>query len=207
MRPVLVACGLLAMPLGVVSLAIAQPTCPPLPPPAGPTVEVYPAQASTLRDIVAAAASGTTILLHDGVYALDDGDFASRLSFLTPGVTLRSYSGDRDAVILDGAYQTNELVSIHASDVTLASLTLRQAYDHPIHVSGDPDPITGVWIHDVRIVDPGQQAIKINPVGEGWVDDGIVRRRGHAVRGRLRDRVDLTLERARALKGARGKPV
>jgi hypothetical protein len=31
-----------------------------------------------------------------------------------------------------------------------------------------------VWIHDVRIVDPGQQAIKINPVGEGWVDDGIV---------------------------------
>lgn len=174
MRPVLVACGLLAMPLGVVSLAIAQPTCPPLPPPAGPTVEVYPAQASTLRDIVAAAASGTTILLHDGVYALDDGDFASRLSFLTPGVTLRSYSGDRDAVILDGAYQTNELVSIHASDVTLASLTLRRAYDHPIHVSGDPDPITGVWIHDVRIVDPGQQAIKINPVGEGWVDDGIV---------------------------------
>ena len=64
------------------------------------------------------AVSGTTILLEDGTYDLLDGDFSSRLSFNAPNVTLRSLSGNRDAVILDGAYGTNELTSIHASNVT-----------------------------------------------------------------------------------------
>jgi hypothetical protein len=154
--------------------ALAQRPCPPLPPPQGTVVEVFPAQASSLRGIVAGAASGTTILLHDGIYAMNLGDATSRLSFTTPGVTLRSFSGRRDDVVLDGDYATNELISIHASNVTIASLTLREAYDHPIHVSGNPTPITGTLVHDVRIVDPGQQAIKINPVGQGWADDGTV---------------------------------
>jgi hypothetical protein len=31
-----------------------------------------------------------------------------------------------------------------------------------------------VVIHNVRIVDPGEQAIKINPIDDGWVDDGVI---------------------------------
>lgn len=148
--------------------------CGPLPPPAGAVVEVTPAQAAGLRQIVIAAAAGTTILLHDGLYDMSQGDAVSRLVFATPGVTLRSLSGHRDGVVLDGGYLTDELVSIFASNVVIADLTLRRAYDHPIHISGNLTPITGVRLHNLRIVDPGQQAVKVNPIGEGWVDDGTL---------------------------------
>lgn len=161
--------------LAAAAAALAQPPCPPLPPPTGSTVEVHPSQADQLRAIVAAAPSGTTILLHDGLYAMDQGDATSRLVFSTPGVALRSLSGDRDAVVLDGAYQTNELVSIQASDVTIADLTLRRAYDHPVHVSGVAAAVTGVLLHNLRIVDPGEQAVKINPASAvGFVDFGTL---------------------------------
>jgi hypothetical protein len=153
----------------------AQPPCDPLEPPTGQVVEVFPAQSAQLRDIVSAAASGTTIALHDGTYDLSHGDGNDRLSFNTPDVTLRSLSGDRAAVILDGAYGTNEIISIHASGVAIADLTVMRAFDHPIHISGNPgDPITGVILHNLRVVDPGQQAIKINPDGDGYVDFGVI---------------------------------
>jgi hypothetical protein len=172
-------------------LALAQAPCPPLPPPGGAVVELFPAQADDLRAIVSTAASGTTILLHDGFYDMGAGDAVSRVVFTTPGVTLRSYSGERDAVVLDGAYVTSELLSILASDVTIADLTLRRAYDHPVHVSGNGVPITGVRLHNLRIVDPGQQAVKVNPIGAGWVDGGILECSSleltDAGRGQIRD--------------------
>ncbi len=152
--------------------APAQMPCPGLPPPAGAVVDVLPADAPSLAGIVAGAASGTTIRLHDGFYDLSCGDSGCRLSFATPGVTLRSASGNRDAVVLDGAYLTNELVSIHASGVVVADLTLMRAYDHPVHVSGlAGSPIAGILLHNLRIVDPGQQGVKVNPIGDGYVDD------------------------------------
>lgn len=169
---VLLESALVAMLLPAV--AVAQPACVALPPPAGPTIEVTAAQASSLRSIVAGAAAGTTILLHDGTYLLDGGDAASRLTFATPGVTLRSLSGHRDAVVLDGNYQTSELVSIQASNVTIADLTLREAYDHPVHVSGNAAPITGTLLHNLHVVDPGQQGIKINPIGTAYADFGTI---------------------------------
>jgi hypothetical protein len=161
--------------LAVVHAAFAQTPCVALPPPTGTTIQVDATQADALRGIVAAAATGTTILLQDGAYDMSGGDSSHRLVFDTPGVTLRSLSGNRDAVVLDGSYGTNELISIYASDVTIADLTLREAYDHPIHMSGSPGaPISGIVIHNVRIIDPGQQAIKVNPWDDGWVDHGII---------------------------------
>lgn len=155
--------------------AAAQPRCPPLAPPAGVVIEVFPEQSGSLAAIVSAAAAGTTVVLHDGLYAMDSGDAASRLVFRVPDVTLRSASGVRHAVVLDGGYVTGELISVRASNVTIADLTLTRAYYHPIHVSGSPgDPVYGTLVHNVRIVDPGEQAIKINPVEDGWADNGVV---------------------------------
>jgi hypothetical protein len=135
---------------------------------------VVASQADELRSIVGSAENGTTVLLHDGFYDMSDGG-SSQLLFDTPGVTLRSFSGNRAAVILDGGYITGELVSIQASDVTIADLTLQRAYYHPIHISGpEGSPISGVSIYNVRVIDPGEQAIKINPVVDGWVDDGAI---------------------------------
>ncbi len=156
--------------------ATAQPPCDPIPEPSGPIVEVVPSQSSSLRTIVGAALEGTTILLHPGYYDMSLGDSSSRLVFDVNGVTLRSLTGDRESVTLDGAYQTNELISIYASNITIADLTLKRAYDHPVHINGTAgNPISGVLLHNLRIVDPGQQAVKINAVGDGYADGGIIR--------------------------------
>jgi polygalacturonase len=138
-------------------------TCEPLPAPTGPVINVGPSQAGELRSIVNDAASGTTIMLEDGTYMMNGGDSTHRLQFSTPGLTLRSASGNREAVILDADYSTDEIISIYASNTTLADITLARAYNHPIHASGNSSGnIEGVLIHNVHIIDPGQQAVKVN---------------------------------------------
>jgi hypothetical protein len=119
---------------------------------------------------VAAAASGTTIRLADGTYGV------SRLDFRTAGVTLRSASGNAAAVILDGAYGVEEILVINASNVTIAEITVTRAVHHPIHVSPletGPD-VTGVRLYRLRVVDGGEQFVKVNPNGARthWVDGG-----------------------------------
>ncbi|MFH1807093.1 MAG: hypothetical protein ABIJ09_00005 [Pseudomonadota bacterium] len=142
--------------------------CPALPAATGTVVQIAAGDVSGLVDAVSSAATGTTLLLADGTYALD----GAQLNFRTDGVTLRSQSGNPEAVTLDGNYLSGELVSITASDVTVAELTLREAYDHPIHVSGRADAnITGVRIYRVRVIDAGEQAIKINPSAQLFYAD------------------------------------
>jgi hypothetical protein len=144
--------------LGWTAPTWAAELCPPLPPPGGATVNV--ATVEELKDAVESAAAGDTILIADGAYELN----GVYLWVDTPGVTLRSASGNRDAVILDGNYQTTEIVTVTASDVTIADLSLRRAFTHPIHVTTTESADTlNTMIYNVRIVDPGQQAIKINP--------------------------------------------
>jgi hypothetical protein len=76
---------------------------------------------------------------------------------------------------LDGGYAATELIQIVSSNVTVADLTLRKAYDHPIHVMTDGDDTLNTLIYDLHIVDPGQQAIKINPgTSGGYPDDGTI---------------------------------
>ena len=148
----------------------ASEQCAPLPPPSGNVVTV-----STVLELESAvnnAASGTTILVTDGIYNLN----GVYLRFDTPGVTLRAASGNREAVILDGNYQTTEIVQVVASNVTIADLTLREAYYHPIHVmSTDSASTNNTLIYNVHIIDPGEQAIKINPVPGGYyTDSGVI---------------------------------
>jgi hypothetical protein len=122
------------------------------------------------------ASSGDTILIADGTYTFGSGDY---LRITASNVTIRSASGNRDAVVIDGNYQATELIQIVASDVTIADLTLREAYDHPIHVMSTSSSHTlNARIYNVHIIDPGQQAIKINPYQQYnalyFIDDGEV---------------------------------
>jgi hypothetical protein len=113
-----------------------------------------------LPGIVADAPAGSTIRLSPGTYDLD----GRALVFNHPGVTLRSTSGNRTDVVVDGSYQARELASIAASSVTIADLTLARAVHHPVHISPPPgSSISAIRLYNVRVVDPGQQAIKINP--------------------------------------------
>jgi hypothetical protein len=144
--------------------------CPALPPPTGNIIDVDTSQAAQLDNIVAGAKAGDTISLADGTYDLNGG----YLRFAVPGVTLRSASGNREAVIIDGGYQTNEIVQVVASQVTIADLTLKRAYYHPVHVmSTDGKDTLGTKLYNLHIIDPGQQAVKINPAtANHYTDEG-----------------------------------
>jgi hypothetical protein len=152
------------------TLAQSEDACPPLPPPSGNVVHV--SSVVQLQNAVNTANSGTTILVADGTYHLD----GVYLRFAVPNVTLRSASGNREAVILDGNYITTEIVQIVASDITVADLTLREAYYHPIHVmTAGASHTLNTYIYNVHIVDPGEQAIKINPGVVGYYpDNGLI---------------------------------
>ncbi len=145
--------------------------CPPLPPSSGTIVEV--SSVGELVGAVNAASPGDVILAADGTYALA----GAYLRIDVPNVTLRSKSGNREAVVLDGGYQTTEIVQVAASNVTIADLTLKRAYYHPIHVTaGESADTLNTTIYNVHVIDPGQQAIKINQNGAytHFSDDGLV---------------------------------
>jgi hypothetical protein len=158
---------------GFAAPAATAERCRPLPPPAGLVIEVTPGQAAELAGIVAGAPSGATIVLADGTYALG----GALLHFSRPDVTLRSASGDRDAVVLDNDYAGGDLILIVASNVTVADVTVQRAWFHPIHVTPASSHVTGTLIHNVRVVDPGEQGIKINADGSQtlFADGGVVR--------------------------------
>lgn len=150
--------------------AAASQLCAPLPAPSGNIVNVSTVNA--LVDAVNNASPGDTILLADGNYALN----GAYLRVNTPNVSIRSAGGNRAAVILDGNYQTGEIFQVAASDVTIADMTLRRVIYHPIHImSGEGSHTLNTLIYNVHIVDPGQQAIKINPVPGGYyTDNGVI---------------------------------
>ncbi len=106
----------------------------------------------------------------DGVYPL-----AQTLVLRTPRVTIRSQSGNRDGVVLDGRYAARDLVLVQQSDVTIADLTLTRSYWHLVHVVPGGASISGTILHNVRGVDGGEQFVKVNPAGAQFADQGVVR--------------------------------
>ncbi len=115
-----------------------------------------------LVDAVNSTQSGgdRSILIADGTYLLN-GNY---LRLAVDNITVRSQSGNRESVILDGNYQTTEIFQVVASGATIADLTLKRAYDHPIHIiASSTAGVENTLISNVHIIDPGQQAIKINP--------------------------------------------
>jgi nitrous oxidase accessory protein NosD len=103
---------------------------PPLPAPAGAVIRV--ADVPSLRKAVAEAAPGTTILLADGVYHLDE------LLVTGHNLTIRGASGDREKVVLDGGGKFTRVVRVRgAKDLTIADLTVANSRQYGIFFLGD----------------------------------------------------------------------
>jgi len=144
--------------------------CAPLPPVPPEATVVSPG--TDLRAIVAAAQTGDVIALEDGTYTQAD------ISFTTPGVTLRSVSGNPSAVIIDGGFSAQMIVRVRASNVTIAEVTLTHAYYHLAHVT----PLVGnvsidnTHFYRVRFIDGSEQFIKSNgnSARTAWTNDGLV---------------------------------
>src|SRR5262245_8042635 len=152
------------------AISFAQGSCAPLPLPTGNVIELTPAQAASLPSIAFAARPGDTIQLNDGIYVVPQ-----TLVFQQPGVTIRSKSGNRNAVTLDGQYAVGDMLLLMESNLTVADITVTHSFWHPIHVSPQRQTTTGTLIHNVRVVDGGQQFIKINANNGFYADSGVVR--------------------------------
>ncbi len=156
----------LAMP----ALARAQAGCGPLPAASGVVVEVTPSQAGSLQSILDAARPGDTIQLSDGLYSL-----SQTLRLRVPRITLRSKSGNRLGVVLDGRYATGDVLLLAQSDITIADLTLTRSYEHLVHVVPEGGSSSGTLLHNLRGVDGGEQFVKVNPQGPLYADNGVIR--------------------------------
>ena len=148
----------------------AQPGCGPLPAPSGAVVDVTPSQVSSLQSILDAARPGDTIQLSDGLYPLPQ-----TLVFRTPGVTLRSKSGNRLGVVLDGGYEIGDVLLLQRSDITIADLTLTRSLWHLVHVVPSGGSSSGTTLHNLRAVDGGEQFIKVNPADGQYAENGVIR--------------------------------
>lgn len=176
-RALRVACmslGMLASARGL-EAATARPA-PPLPPPGGNIVTVTTEQ--QLQAAVAALTSNTTILIAPGIYTLKstlyvNGTFTN--------VALRGSSGNADDVVLAGPGMTNANYGSvphgiwsggNVQGITIANLTIRDLYYHPIIFNGGTH---SPRVYNVRLVNAGQQFIKANPDANGiGADNGVV---------------------------------
>ena len=161
------------------SVASQQPALSPAPcprcgwTPPGTVAVQHVRSVSELYRAVGGARGATTILLADGEYMLD-----RMLDVQTPGTVIRGASGDPSKVVLRGAGMTEGQVgvalSISTQDVTIADLTIGYVGFHGIQVRGERGA-SRVMIHDVRIVDTGQQLIKGSTDGGALhADEGVV---------------------------------
>jgi hypothetical protein len=131
-----------------------------------------------LQNAVAAIASNTTIVIAPGTYQLTSTLYING-TFTNVGI--RGATGNRDDVVIvgrgmnaatDGGVPFGIWTGGNVRGVTIADLTIRDVYYHPIILNaGTQSPL----IHNVRLVNAGQQFVKSNPDGAGGgVNDGIV---------------------------------
>lgn len=122
-----------------------------------------------IATVVANAAEGSTILFADGNYTLD-----APLQITTPGLSLRAMYGEPSAVILDGLYASESLITIAASDVTVAELSLTRSYGPAIVVQGGTADTQNVHLYRLIIRDAGEEGIRVAPNAGFYSDTGVI---------------------------------
>ena len=116
------------------------------------------------------AAEDTEILLQDGTYTMSGTVWL----WQKDNVTIRSASGNRDAVILQGpgyALPLHEGFGINGRNITIADLTMTNIRNHAISIKSSSE-IEATHIYNVHLVDIGTQHIKGS--GSNGIEDGIV---------------------------------
>lgn len=179
-RALATAAFLATIPLGGLPatprLAAKSPdAAPPLPAPSGSVVNV--STVGALQAAVGSLTSNRTIVIAPGTYQLTstlwvNGTFTN--------VTIRGATNDPDDVVLvgkgmgiaDAAVPFGIWSGGSVTSLTIANLTIRDIYQHPIVFNaGTESP----RVYNVRLVNAGQQFLKANPDGSGGgVDNGLV---------------------------------
>jgi len=110
-----------------------------------------------LRGALARARPSTTIILENGAYQLN----GAQLTVAVPQIVLRGRTSDPSRVVIRGSGFSDvfSAISISAPKVTIANLTVTGVGYHGIQVRGESGA-SGAAIHNVHIIDVGQQLIK-----------------------------------------------
>jgi hypothetical protein len=140
----------------------------------GNVIVISPEQVDSLPGLVAGAAPDTTIELMRGTYVLDVG-----LEVQSVGLILRSSTGNRDSVVIDGSEHAGvgTVITVASANVTIADLTIANAAGHAIHVhppADDPGEHAGPLIYNVRIADSRSDAIRVDSEGDAYMDNGTI---------------------------------
>lgn len=119
----------------------------------------------------------STIVIAPGTYQLSKTLHLENVA----NVSIRGATGKRDDVVLVGRGMTNAnygdvphgFLLSNAQDVQIADLTIKNVWYHSISLNaGTERPV----LHNLRLIDAGEQFIKANPDDAGGgVDGGIVR--------------------------------
>jgi hypothetical protein len=129
------------------------PQAPPLPPPAGNVIRAR--NVEELQATVGRVEAGGTIVLADGIYPV-----TRTVVIDTDGVTLRSESGQRWSVVLDGGGTLGELLTLRGcSGVTIADLTVQNVRWNGIKLDTDQD-VQRATIRNCILHNIWQRAIK-----------------------------------------------
>lgn len=150
---VLLASAAAAADSGQTAVPAWFPVAPPWPEPTGPVLHV--ASVPELYKAAADVPPGGTILVADGHYRLP-----GYLELRTDNVTLRSASGRRERVVLDGDGRLGELLGITAcSGVTVADLTVQNVKWNGIKLNTDRG-VRRVTIYNCVIHNVWQRGLK-----------------------------------------------
>lgn len=131
-----------------------------------------------LESAVSKANAGTAsaeILIADGTYPL-----TQPLALRANGAIVRSQSGSRAAVVLQGSGMTSgvtHVFHVFGHDVTIADLTLRNVWNHAVQVHGEgPSSADRTVLRNLLIQDTGQQMVKVSykQGAAASSDDGVV---------------------------------
>ena len=130
--------------------------CTPWPAATGATVSATPSD--NLQALIDGLATGDTLSLASGTYPL-----AAPLVLATEGITLRSATGNRDDVLLDGEGVATALVEIVGDHISVVSMTLTNALDDGVRIEATVQDVLGATLYDLVLRDNPQYGV--------WSDD------------------------------------
>lgn len=141
-------------------------------------------QQTTLRAVTENAPPNTAIVLKPGYYSVPQASNGSYTGiFITSDkVVLSSSTGNPNDVVIDSNYRNHggqtATLTISGKNVTIHGVTLKRSVYHLVHLInkgwGEPSHADDTHIHNVKLIDGGQQFLKASSGSGNKLDRGRV---------------------------------
>ncbi len=155
-----------------------QCNCDPISPPGGSETVVTVDSLAGIQAEIGNAVGPKTIYLESGMYYVTPSSF---VNVYKPDITIRSVTGNRDDVVIQGEGMdasggTGHGIFINASNSTIADLTIMEIQNHGVFVNPGSH---NLLVHNIRCVDIGEQLFKasgdtsLSPKNNGIIECSV----------------------------------